>query len=252
MRWFRAAHRFNPAWKIDKKLASPRVRSMVKKAQARARRDRHRQGRRGSRRREGLDRRRRVAPRGREGRARRRHAPRHDHGARPQAVRRARRHRQDETLQDPDRARQGDDARSRRSPRRRERRRADRQGPPQARARAREAHRSDQHPVRRGRRRGSRHRAPLRRRCQEGRQAGRRSTARRRPPRSPARSGRRSIPRTSSTPQHIVFTRAGPSSKPHWYSHWYVWAARRSCSAASVGTYEYMTRRTDRGAGVLR
>lgn len=32
MRWFRAAYRFNPAWTIDKKLASPRVRSIVKKA----------------------------------------------------------------------------------------------------------------------------------------------------------------------------------------------------------------------------
>ncbi len=32
LRWFRAAYRFNPAWNIDKKLASPRVRSMVKKA----------------------------------------------------------------------------------------------------------------------------------------------------------------------------------------------------------------------------
>jgi hypothetical protein len=32
VRWFRAAYRFNPAWTIDKKLASPRVRSMVKKA----------------------------------------------------------------------------------------------------------------------------------------------------------------------------------------------------------------------------
>lgn len=32
MRWFRAAYRFNPAWSIDKKLASPRVRSIVKKA----------------------------------------------------------------------------------------------------------------------------------------------------------------------------------------------------------------------------
>ena len=32
MRWFRAAYRFNPAWEIDKKLASPRVRAMVKKA----------------------------------------------------------------------------------------------------------------------------------------------------------------------------------------------------------------------------
>jgi hypothetical protein len=32
VRWFRAAHRFNPAWQIDKKLASPRVRQMVKKA----------------------------------------------------------------------------------------------------------------------------------------------------------------------------------------------------------------------------
>jgi hypothetical protein len=32
MRWFRAAYRFNPAWTIDKKLASPRVRAIVKKA----------------------------------------------------------------------------------------------------------------------------------------------------------------------------------------------------------------------------
>ena len=32
VRGFRAAHRFNPAWSIDKKLASPRVRSMVKKS----------------------------------------------------------------------------------------------------------------------------------------------------------------------------------------------------------------------------
>lgn len=32
MRWFRAAYRFNPAWTIDKKLASPRVRSIVKKS----------------------------------------------------------------------------------------------------------------------------------------------------------------------------------------------------------------------------
>ena len=32
LRWFRAAYRFNPAWVIDKKLASPRVRSLVKKA----------------------------------------------------------------------------------------------------------------------------------------------------------------------------------------------------------------------------
>lgn len=32
IRWFRAAHRFNPAWQIDKKLASPRVRQMVKKS----------------------------------------------------------------------------------------------------------------------------------------------------------------------------------------------------------------------------
>jgi hypothetical protein len=32
VRWFRAAYRFNPAWMIDKKLASPRVRSMVNKA----------------------------------------------------------------------------------------------------------------------------------------------------------------------------------------------------------------------------
>jgi len=32
VRWFRAAHRFNPAWQIDKKLASPRVRQMVKKS----------------------------------------------------------------------------------------------------------------------------------------------------------------------------------------------------------------------------
>lgn len=31
-RWFRAAYRFNPAWVIDKKLASPRVRSLVKRA----------------------------------------------------------------------------------------------------------------------------------------------------------------------------------------------------------------------------
>jgi hypothetical protein len=30
--WFRAAFRFNPAWVIDKKLASPRVRSLVKRA----------------------------------------------------------------------------------------------------------------------------------------------------------------------------------------------------------------------------
>jgi len=33
MRWFRAAYRFNPAWRIDKKLASPRVRSIIKRAQ---------------------------------------------------------------------------------------------------------------------------------------------------------------------------------------------------------------------------
>lgn len=33
MRWFRAAYRFNPAWTIDKKLASPRVRSIIKRAQ---------------------------------------------------------------------------------------------------------------------------------------------------------------------------------------------------------------------------
>jgi len=32
VRWFRAMYRFNPAWVIDKKLASPRVRSMVQKA----------------------------------------------------------------------------------------------------------------------------------------------------------------------------------------------------------------------------
>ena len=32
IRWFRAMYRFNPAWVIDKKLASPRVRSMVSKA----------------------------------------------------------------------------------------------------------------------------------------------------------------------------------------------------------------------------
>ncbi len=32
LKWFRAAYRFNPAWQIDKKLASPRVRSLVKKA----------------------------------------------------------------------------------------------------------------------------------------------------------------------------------------------------------------------------
>lgn len=32
VRWFRAMYRFNPAWVIDKKLASPRVRSMVTKA----------------------------------------------------------------------------------------------------------------------------------------------------------------------------------------------------------------------------
>jgi hypothetical protein len=32
LRWFRAAYRFNPAWVIDKKLASPRVRSLVKRA----------------------------------------------------------------------------------------------------------------------------------------------------------------------------------------------------------------------------
>jgi hypothetical protein len=30
--WFRAAARFNPAWTIDKKLASPRVRALVKRA----------------------------------------------------------------------------------------------------------------------------------------------------------------------------------------------------------------------------
>lgn len=30
--WFRAAYRFNPAWHIDKRLASPRVRSLVKRA----------------------------------------------------------------------------------------------------------------------------------------------------------------------------------------------------------------------------
>ena len=30
--WFRAAYRFNPAWTIDKKLASPRVRSIVRRA----------------------------------------------------------------------------------------------------------------------------------------------------------------------------------------------------------------------------
>lgn len=33
MRYFRAAYRFNPAWTIDKKLASPRVRSIIKRAQ---------------------------------------------------------------------------------------------------------------------------------------------------------------------------------------------------------------------------
>ena len=33
MRWFRTAYRFNPAWTIDKKLASPRVRSIIKRAQ---------------------------------------------------------------------------------------------------------------------------------------------------------------------------------------------------------------------------
>lgn len=32
MRYFRAAYRFNPAWTIDKKLASPRVRSIIKRA----------------------------------------------------------------------------------------------------------------------------------------------------------------------------------------------------------------------------
>lgn len=32
LRWFRATYRFNPAWVIDKKLASPRVRSLVKRA----------------------------------------------------------------------------------------------------------------------------------------------------------------------------------------------------------------------------
>lgn len=33
MRWFRAAYRFNPAWTMDKKLTSPRVRSIIKRAQ---------------------------------------------------------------------------------------------------------------------------------------------------------------------------------------------------------------------------
>ncbi len=32
VRWFRAALRFNPAWVIDSKLASPRVRSLIKRA----------------------------------------------------------------------------------------------------------------------------------------------------------------------------------------------------------------------------
>jgi hypothetical protein len=32
LRWFSATYRFNPAWNIDKKLASPRVRSLVKRA----------------------------------------------------------------------------------------------------------------------------------------------------------------------------------------------------------------------------
>jgi hypothetical protein len=32
LRWFRATYRLNPAWQIDKKLASPRVRLLVKKA----------------------------------------------------------------------------------------------------------------------------------------------------------------------------------------------------------------------------
>lgn len=32
LRWFRAAYRFNPAWNVDMKVASPRVRSMVRKA----------------------------------------------------------------------------------------------------------------------------------------------------------------------------------------------------------------------------
>jgi tetratricopeptide (TPR) repeat protein len=32
VRWFRAAYRLNPAWTVDKKLASPSVRALVKKA----------------------------------------------------------------------------------------------------------------------------------------------------------------------------------------------------------------------------
>ena len=32
VRWFRAAYRFNPAWVMDDRLASPRVRSLVKRA----------------------------------------------------------------------------------------------------------------------------------------------------------------------------------------------------------------------------
>jgi hypothetical protein len=30
--------------------------------------------------------------------------------------------------------------------------------------------------------------------------------------------------------------------KPHWYSHWYVWAGAAVVLGASVGTYEYMSR----------
>jgi len=32
MRWFRAAYRFNPAWTVDKKLVSPPMRSIIKRA----------------------------------------------------------------------------------------------------------------------------------------------------------------------------------------------------------------------------
>jgi hypothetical protein len=40
----------------------------------------------------------------------------------------------------------------------------------------------------------------------------------------------------------VVFTTSGAPEKPHWYSHWYVWAGAALVVGASVGTYEYMSR----------
>lgn len=40
----------------------------------------------------------------------------------------------------------------------------------------------------------------------------------------------------------LVFSARGPAEQPHWYSHWYVWAGAAVVVGASIGSYEYMSR----------